>query len=369
MLRLTSARVAVCLLPFALVACGDNSASDDPRTKPPLVRSASVEMANPAARAFTGVVVARTQSDLGFRVQGKILERLVDTGQTVRQGQPLLRLDPVDLKLQAQAQQRAVDAAQARARKAISDEARYRGLVASGAVSASEYDQIKAAADTARADLSAARAQANVAQNATGYAVLLADSDGVVMETLAEPGQVVSAGQVVIRLARAGQREALVQLPETLRPAVGSEAQATLYGSEQQPVTATLRLLSDSADATTRTYEARYVLDGQLSNAPLGATVTLSIEDAKTEWQAMQVPLASLYDAGKGPGVWRISAQPAKVTWTPVKVLSVGEDAVQVTGGVKPGEKIVALGAHLLHEGEVVRLAEQRHAAPAENAP
>ncbi len=99
-----------------------------------------------------------------------------------------------------------MDAAQARARKASSDEARYRGLVASGAVSASEYDQIKAAADTARADLSAARAQASVAQNATGYAVLLADSDGVVMETLAEPGQVVSAGQVAIRLARAGQR-------------------------------------------------------------------------------------------------------------------------------------------------------------------
>ena len=108
--------------------------------------------------AFTGVVVARTQSDLGFRVQGKILERLVDTGQTVRQGQPLLRLDPADLKLQAQAQQRTVDAAQARARKASSDEARYRGLVASGAVSASEYDQIKAAADSARAELSAARA-------------------------------------------------------------------------------------------------------------------------------------------------------------------------------------------------------------------
>ena len=175
MLRLNTARLAVSLLPFVLVACGDNSASDDPRTKPPLVRSAGIELANNTAHAFTGVVVARTQSDLGFRVQGKILERLVDTGQTVRQGQPLLRLDPVDLKLQAQAQQRTVDAAQARARKASSDEARYRGLVASGAVSASEYDQIKAAADSARAELSAARAQANVAQNATGYAVLLAD--------------------------------------------------------------------------------------------------------------------------------------------------------------------------------------------------
>ncbi|KJN32745.1 efflux RND transporter periplasmic adaptor subunit [Enterobacter sichuanensis] len=368
MFRLTSARVAVCLLPFALVACGDTSSSDDPRTQPPLVRSASVALASDTARAFTGVVVARTQSDLGFRVQGKILERLVDTGQTVKQGQPLLRLDPVDLTLQAQAQQRAVDAAQARARKASSDEARYRGLVASGAVSAAEYDQIKAAADTARAELSAARAQASVAQNATGYAVLLADADGVVMETLAEPGQVVSAGQVVIRLARAGQREALVQFPETLRPAVGSAAQATLYGNETHPVSATLRLLSDSADATTRTYEARYVLEGALANAPLGATVTLQLA-VRQQGQVMQVPLASLYDAGNGPGVWRISDRSAKVAWTPVTVQSVGDDAAQVTGGVKPGEKIVALGAHLLHEGETVRLAEQRHTGLAETTP
>ncbi|HHA2249028.1 TPA: efflux RND transporter periplasmic adaptor subunit [Enterobacter ludwigii] len=369
MLRLHSARLAVCLLPFALVACGDNHASDDPRTQPPLVRSASVIPANETSRAFTGVVVARTQSDLGFRVQGKILERLVDTGQTVKQGQPLMRLDPVDLKLQAQAQQRAVDAAQARARKASSDEARYRGLVASGAVSASEYDQIKAAADSARAELSAARAQAGVAQNATGYAVLLADSDGVVMETLAEPGQVVSAGQAVIRLARAGQREALVQLPETLRPAVGSTALATLYGNVKQPVSAKLRLLSDSADATTRTFEARYVLDGALANAPLGATVTLSIEHGKGDSRVMQVPLASLYDAGKGPGVWRISAQPTKVVWQPVRVLSVGDDIARVTGGVQPGEKIVALGVHLLHEGEAVRLAEQRDATQAGMTP
>ncbi len=180
------------------------------------------------SRAFTGVVAARVQSDLGFRVQGKILERLVDTGQTVKRGQPLMRLDPIDLGLQAQAQQQAVAAARARAKQTTVEEARYRGLIASGAVSASAYDQIKAAADTAKAHLSAAQAQANVAQNASGYAVLLADADGVVMDTLAEPGQVVSAGQPVVRLARAGQREAIVQLPETLRPAAGTDAQATL---------------------------------------------------------------------------------------------------------------------------------------------
>lgn len=359
MLRLKPATLAVCLVPLALVACGEPSDMVDPRSLPPLVRVASVVSAIDDSRAFTGVVVARIQSDLGFRVQGKILERLVDTGQTVKRGQPLMRLDPVDLGLQAQAQQQAVAAARARARQAADDEVRYRGLVGTGAVSASSYGQIKAAADTARAELSAAQAQANVAQNATGYAVLLADADGVVMDTLAEPGQVVSAGQSVIRLAKAGQREAIVQLPETLRPASGSEAQATLYGTGGQRVPAKLRLLSDAADPVTRTFEARYVLEGALANAPLGATVTLHIAEEKRTLPVMQVPLAALYDPGKGPGVWGISGQPSKVSWRPVQVISLGDDAASVSGSVRPGEQVVALGAHLLHEGETIRTAQQ----------
>ncbi|HCI8404622.1 TPA: efflux RND transporter periplasmic adaptor subunit [Klebsiella pneumoniae] len=344
MLRLNAVHLAVCLLPLALAGCGEPADHDDPRIRPPLVRVATVERAEAGSRAFTGVVVARTQSDLGFRVAGKVLERRVETGQSVKRGQLLLRLDPADLALQAQSQQRAVDAARARAQKAANDLARYRGLVASGAISAAEFDQINAAAEAARADLSAAQAQANVAQNATGYAGLLADADGVVVETLAEPGQVVSAGQVVIRLARAGQREARVQLPETLRPAVGSEALATRFGSESQPVTATLRLLSDAADATTRTFEARYVLNGALANAPLGSTVTLRIGNDQAPGQVLAVPLASVYDPGNGPGVWRIASRPATVSWQPVTVLGLNDETARVTGPLKPGEPIVALG-------------------------
>ncbi|QGU87188.1 efflux RND transporter periplasmic adaptor subunit [Erwinia sorbitola] len=359
MLRLKPATLAVCLLPLVLVACGDTAVTDDPRTQPPLVRAATVVSAVDGSRAFTGVVVARTQSDLGFRVEGKILERLVDTGQAVKRGQPLMRLDPVDLGLQAQSQQQAVAAARARARQTTVDEARYRGLVTTGAVSASAYDQVKAAADTAKAELSAAQAQAKVAQNAMGYAVLLADADGVVMETLAEPGQVVSAGQPVIRLARAGQREAIVQLPETLRPVPGSEAQATLYGTGNRRVPAKLRLLSDAADPLTRTFEARYVLEGALANAPLGSTVTLHIADDKIPGQLTQVPLAAIYDPGKGPGVWSISGKPAKVSWRSVQVQGLGDDAARVTGSLKPGELVVALGAHLLHDGETVRTIQQ----------
>lgn len=369
MLRLKPATFAVCLLPLALVACGDPAGVADPRTQPPLVRTATVVDAVDVSRAFTGVVGARTQSDLGFRVQGKILERLVDTGQTVKRGQPLMRLDPADLNLQQQAQQQAVAAARARARQTTDDEARYRGLVAAGAVSASAYDQIKAAADTAKAELSAAQAQANVAQNATGYAVLLADADGVVMDTQAEPGQVVSAGQPVVRIARAGPREAIVQLPETLRPIVGSEAKATLYGTEKQSSPAKLRLLSDAADPVTRTFEARYVLEGALAGAPLGSTVTLRIADDKLPGQMLQVPLAAIYDPGKGPGVWGISGKPAKVLWQSVQVLGLSDDTAKVTGNIKPGEQVVALGGHLLHEGETVRLALQNDANVAGSRP
>ncbi|WP_339533248.1 efflux RND transporter periplasmic adaptor subunit [Pseudomonas mucidolens] len=350
--------IAGCLLPLVLTACGDSSIVKDPRTLAPLVRVAAVQDSSDTSRAFTGVVAARVQSDLGFRVSGKVLERLVDAGQTVKRGQALMRLDPVDLGLQARAQQEAVVAAKARAKQTADDEARYRDLVAAGAISASGYDQIKAAADTAQAQLNAAQAQADVARNATGYAVLLADADGVVMETLVEPGQVVSPGQAVVRLARAGQREAIVQLPETLRPAVGTTAQATLYGDTSGAVTATLRLLSDSADRVTRTFEARYVLEGALANAPLGATVTLRIAEGATRRQVLQVPIAAVYDPGKGSGVWVITGEPAKVTWRPIQVLGLSDDAARVAGDLKVGERIVGLGAHLLRDGEEVRLAQ-----------
>lgn len=344
-------------LPLVLAACGEK-ASTDPRTEAPLVRAVIVEEANLASRSFTGTVAARVQSDLGFRVFGKVLERLVDAGQTVKRGQPLMRIDPVDLKLAALGQEEAVAAARARAQQTADDEARYRDLRGTGAVSVSAYDQAKAAADAARAQLSAAEAQSDVARNASRYTELVAGADGVVMETLVEPGQVVNAGQVVVRLAHAGAREAVIQLPETLRPAIGSEAQATLFGKEGVIITARLRQLSDTADRLTRTFEARYVLDGEMADAPLGATVTIRIADGRPSvHNGLQVPIGALFDVGKGPGVWLVSGDPTTVSWRPVVVQGLDDEAVRIAGPLKPGERIVALGAHLLREGERVRVA------------
>jgi len=345
------------LPPLALVACGEKS-QPDPRTEAPLVRVAIVQGAGAASRSFTGTVAARVQSDLGFRVSGKVLERFVDAGQSVKRGQPLMRIDPVDLTLAAHAQQEAVAAAQSRARQTADDEARYRDLRGTGAISASAYDQVKAAANSARAQLRAAQAEADVALNATRYSELVADAAGVVMETLAEPGQVVSAGQIVVRLAHAGPREALIELPETLRPAIGSVGQATLFGIEGVSVPAKLRQLSETADRLTRTYEARYVLDGELAGAPLGATVTIRITDKLPSMQgSLQVPIGALFDAGKGAGVWIIQGEPTKVSWRPVTVQQLGDDGARIAGQIRQGDRIVALGAHLLREGEQVRVA------------
>lgn len=351
--------MVICALPFALVACGE-SAATDPRTEVPLVRAALVEEAAPGSRSFTGTVAARVQSDLGFRVSGKVLERLVDAGQSVKRGQPLMRLDPADLQLAAVAQDGAVAAAEARALQTAEDEARYRDLRGTGAISVSAYDQIKAAADAAKAQLRAAKAQADAARNASRYTELVADGDGVVMETLAEPGQVVNAGQTMVRLAHAGRREAVIQLPETLRPALGSVGQATLFGRDGIRVPAQLRQLSDTADRLTRTFEARYVLEGELANAPLGTTVTILIPDGQPSAQGgLQVPIGALFDAGKGPGVWVIDGAPAKVSWRPVVIQHLQDDGAHISGQLQQGDRIVALGAHLLRDGEQVRVAGQ----------
>jgi len=288
-------------------------------------------------------------------VGGKVVERLVNAGQVVRRGQPLMRIDNADLALATRAAVGTVDAARARAVQTAADERRFRDLVGAGAVSASAYDQAKAAADSARAQLSAAQAQARVARNETNYTTLLADADGTVVETRAEPGQVVTAGQIVVRVARSGPREALVQLPETLRPPLNSVARARIFDGSTD--SATLRQLADAADPASRTFEARYVLGGEAARAPLGSTVTIALA-LPGKSAGMEIPLGALRDTGGGPGVWVVGdgATPT-VAWHAVQVSAVGEETATISSGLTPGQRFVAMGAHMLHQGQQVRIA------------
>lgn len=346
-------------LAVALMANRSKPVALDPRLQPPSVEVFKAEAASSNRRTFTGIVAARVQSNLGFRVGGKIVERSVDVGQRVQKGQILMRLDPVDLKLSFAAQQANVEAVRAKYTQARADEARYAALVKTGAVSHQEYDQARAALDSSKAQLDAAEAEAKVSNNFSEYAVLLADADGVIVRTLSEPGQVVAAGQTVIQLAHDGPREALINLPEDVRPALGTVASARLYGQEQT-YQARLRELSDAADPASRTFAARYVLEGEAASAPLGSTVTIGLLAKQTsDGQCVQLPTGAIHDSGSGPGVWIVGAN-SEVTFRRVTIASIGKEEVLVSNGVQAGERVVALGAHLLHEGQVVNCQNEK---------
>jgi RND family efflux transporter MFP subunit len=343
---------------MSLAGCDSSASSaNDPRLQTPLVRVAEAQSAGDSERGFTGLVIARVQSNLTFRVAGKVTARLVDSGQTVRPGQPLMRIDRTDYEHAVAAQRGNAAAAKARLTQAAADEARFQSLVTSGAVSKSAYDQAKAAADSARALFEAADAQLKVAENEGRYSTLVADAEGVIMDTLAEPGQFVAAGQVVMRLAQAGPREAAIDLPETLRPAIGSMAEASLYGADGR-FPAQLRQLSNTADPVTRTFEARYVLDGKAAAAPLGATVTIRMAAAEAA-SGVVVPLGAIDDRGNGPGVWVVDGQEPTVSFRPVKLRQLESERAILSDGLRLGERVVALGGHALHEGQKVRAAEQ----------
>jgi RND family efflux transporter MFP subunit len=333
------------------------SAARDPRQEPPMVSLVTAARVSGSERGFTGTIGARVESNLGFRVAGKIVERLVNVGEQVKAGQPLMRIDETDLRLALTAKRNAVAAARATVVQTEADERRYANLVNDGWTPKQRYEQAKAASDTANAQLAAAEAEAKVAENQATYSVLVADADGTVMQTLGEPGQVVSAGQTVVRLAQAGPREAVVALPETIRPAIGSLAEASLYGSDGRRYAAHLRQLSDSADAQTRTYEARYVLDGEAAAAPLGATVTIRLASQESQPE-VQVPLGAVLDDGKTTGVWVLDSATSTVRFQPIKLLRVTSEAAVISGS-SSGDRIVSLGAHLLHEGARVRTAPE----------
>ncbi len=337
------------------------SAVSDPRQEPPFVRLVTAARVSGSERGFTGIIAARVQSNLGFRVAGKIVERLVDVGQQVKAGQPLMRIDETDLRLALTAKRNAVAAARAALVQTDADEQRYAKLVSDGWASHQRYEQAKAASDTAKAQLAAAEADALVAENQATYSVLVADADGTVMETLGEPGQVVSAGQAVVRLAQAGPREAVVALPETIRPQIGSVAEASLYGSDGSRYAAHLRQLSDAADAQTRTYEARYVLDGEAASAPLGATVTIRLAGRGSEPE-VEVPLGAVLDDGRKTGVWVFDTTTSTVRFQPIKLVRVTSETA-VISGLSFGDPVVSLGAHLLREGIRVRTASENRSS------
>src|SRR5438105_1842099 len=295
--------VAVALLPL-LAACGDQATSATAKVERPVQVQRVAFQSEDASREFVGVVRARYETDLGFRVAGKITARIVNVGDRVRVGDMIARLDSQDLKLQVESAQAELSAATSNLAQAAADELRYASLKSRGYAAVADYDRKKAAKDEAEGRLERAQRALDLARNQLGYAALAADADGVITATLAEPGQVVAVGQPVVRLARHGEMEAVVALPETwLGEARESRATVGLWSGPQRQFAARLRELSPQADPMTRTYAARFTIEQPDDAVALGMTATVTLSHA-ADAPVAKLPLSAILNRGTGPSVY-----------------------------------------------------------------
>jgi membrane fusion protein, multidrug efflux system len=344
-----------------LTACSEPPAP--PAVVKPVFVTTVAHTTSAQARTFTSVVRARVESDMGFRTGGKVVERLVEVGDSVKAGQALARLDPADYQLAVKAAADQVQAASVEAQQAASDEARFRRLLADGSVGAADHERQKARADAAAARLDQANRQLALARNREGYATLVAPYAGLVTALRFERGQVAAEGQPVISLAREGEREIVAELPEDwVGRARNLVATAAPWNDPTSRVRLVLRELSPQASAQGRTYRARYSSAAesraQLAVLPLGSTMQLTLSGLQAGPATAVLPVSALVK-GSGPaGVWTLDAKGSGLVFTPVQVVSVDDATVHVTG-LAVGSRVVSVGAQKLDAGTAVRAIER----------
>jgi RND family efflux transporter MFP subunit len=297
----------------------------------------------------------RIETDMGFRVPGKVAKRLVEVGQTVEVGQPLATLDEIDLRLQAEQAEAEFRAATGVLAQAAAAEQRAKDLRAKGWATDATLDSAKAAADEARARLNRAERSVDLTKNSLSYATLEADTRGVVTATLIDAGQVVASGQTAIRVARFAEKEAVVAIPETLiGRAKDGTASVTLWSEPDKKYAAKLREIAPSADSATRTYLAKFSLPDADDKVSLGMTATLTLADPSTV-RVARLPLSALFSQGGDPSLYIVDIK-GEVALKPVAVKSYESNDVVISGGVDEGAKVVVLGVQKLDPAQKVRV-------------
>ena len=286
-----------------LAGCKADTAPAPKSERPVQIQRVSFQDAD-RTREFVGVVRPRYETDLGFRVAGKIVTRIVNIGDRVAVGDVVARLDPEDLRLQLQSADAELAAATSNLTQAAADFERYAKLRTNGWASVADFDRKKAASDEAQGRLDRARRALDLARNQLAYADLKADADGVITATLAEAGQVVAIGQPVARLAHHGEKEAVVALPETwLNEARKSKAIVRLWADRERSFEARLRELSPQADAATRTYAARFTIENADEAVAYGMTATVTLTPA-VDAKVAKLPLSAILNRGTGASVY-----------------------------------------------------------------
>lgn len=353
----TLAVVVLLALTAGLSGCKSESAPYAAAPQPVLAAVVTFAAARDT-RSYTGTIKPRYESDLGFRVAGKIVERLVNIGDRVTPGMTLARLDATDYQLSLESAEAELKAAQSSLRQTDADERRYAALNQKTWVSDASYDQKKSAADEARGRVERAMRALALAKNQLAYTDLIATEAGVVTALPIEVGQVVSAGQLILRVARLDQLEAVVSIPESrIDGDRNAAATVTLWADAGRVYEAKLREVSPQADPATRTYQARYSLVNPDAAIALGKTATVHLASPSIGERA-KVPLAAVFKDQGQPSVWLIDAAHSRVIKTGVDVSSWTETSAIISGGVASGQKIVAAGVHKLDADLPVRIVE-----------
>jgi RND family efflux transporter MFP subunit len=338
-----------------LTACGEKTLP--PTAQPRSVLAYTVAMGEGFNQAeYSGEVKSRHETALAFRVGGKLVERRVELGDRVTAGQVLARLDPADLAQSQKSAEAQLASNEAERTFARAEVERYRGLKAQQFVSQAALDAKETALKSSEEKVRSAAAQKTLASNQSGYASLSSDASGVVSAVQAEAGQVVAAGQPVLKVARTDEKEVLVAVPENRvsELANSGEVVVTLWAVPDKRYRGRLREIAPQADPVTRTYAARVAILNADAEVRLGQTARVVLTKATAE-TATLIPLGSVFQQGKQPAVWLIGDD-GRVHLRPVKVAAWREDGVAVNGGLVAGERIVAAGAHKLVEGEAVRV-------------
>lgn len=344
---------------IAVSSCEDKqeAAAEAPRP----VLSVVVEEKPADALRLTGTVESRIQTDLGFRVLGRIIARNVDVADLVKKGDVVASIDPLALELAVKSAQSDLSNAEAQLANAVTTEQRQRVLAEARSGTEAALEEAEQATRTANASVAKARANLDKAEEQLGYAQLHAEFDGVVTATSGEIGQVVSAGQTVVTIARPEVRDVVVDVPQfaAQRLEIGSAFEIALQLDPKIRTTGVVREIAPEAETATRTRRTKISLQDAPPAFRLGSVVTASVL-AASEPQIM-LPSSALLKTDNGWGVWIVNADRATVTFRPVTIE--GEPAeggnVRITGGVKPGERVASAGVHKLKDGQAIRIDQE----------
>lgn len=355
-----------------LLIAGLLSACTKPAPAPEPVRAVKVITVGAsglqASYEYSGEVRARVESRLGFRVAGKITKRQAEVGQRVKAGQILAQLDPQDYKLAVDSARAALAAAATNRDLAAADFKRFQSLKEQNFISGAELERRDTVLKAAEAQVAQAQAQLANVGNQVGYANLVADISGIVTAVEAEVGQVVSSGSPVVRIAQDGPRDVVFSVPEDKMAsvAVGSAVKARRWSGDAAAaeLSGKIRELAASADPLTRTYQAKMSVDahaGSAANLPLGATVYVFPSNAQLGAQVIKLPTSALMQNAQGAStVWLLDTAAMTVNPAVVQVATAdGNDAV-IASGIKPGDKVVSAGIHVLSPGLKVTIFNEK---------